>query len=333
MSILSSIVRSALSILTEVPSLGLTKHTPDERDFSYDDVILGKQAYTPKYQKHEIQTVSVKNQQPFNTCCFASAVAQKEVDEGVELSVKGVVAAAKMKGRLQKDGYSTLRNAQQTLVDFGAPETTVLDDSRADFTSYSSPKVLSKAVVDSAAMHRSAKFFAVNTPDAWYKALDEGKVIQTWMEWRTGYNMSGGLRAPFVLNIGSGVSVGGHAFVCIGYNLTRGVMIFQNSFGKFYGDNGKFYVTISDWFNRVKSVGYVSLDVDNGSIIASYEGKDVKSDGDPRLWRIEKGKKRLYPNETVFYSHGGRFGSDKTWVLISGSLLRSIPEGAIMKQK
>lgn len=329
----SSLVRWLVSTVIETPKLGLTKHKPDERDYSYEDVILGGQGYAPKHRKHEIRTVSIKNQQPFNTCCFASAVAQKEIDEGVELSVKGVVAHAKTKGRLQKDGYSTLRDAQQTLIDFGAPEASVLDDSRTDFASYSSPSNLSKAVVESASAHKSARFFAVQSQEAWYSALDSGKAIHTWMEWRTGYNMSGGLRPPYVLKIGSGLPVGGHAVICIGYDIPRGVLIFQNSFGRFYGDNGKFYVSIADWFGRVKSVGYVSVDVDSSKIIAAYEGKDVKSESDPRIWRIEGGKKRHYPNEAVFLSHGGRFGTSKTWVLVSGSLLNSVPEGETMKRK
>jgi hypothetical protein len=145
--------------------------------------------------------------------------------------------------------------------------------------------------------------------------------------------MSGGLAAPFTLRIGAGVAVGGHAFSCIGYDLDKGLLKFQNSFGRAYGDNGCFYIRISDWFNVVKSVGYVSIDADQSQIVAGYEGKDVKAEDAPQIYRIEGGKKRLYTSEFIFYSHGGRFGSDKTWKLISGALLRSIPEGAIMKQK
>lgn len=313
--------------------LGLIKHTPDERDYSYDDVFLGAQAYLPKHRVHEVKTLSIKNQLPFNTCTFASATLQKEVAEGVELSVKSLVSSAKQKGRITGDGYSTLRNAQQTIIDCGIAETGIIDDSRGGFETYASAKNLTKMVIDNAASHRSSKFFAVNTRDAWFKALDDGNAIQTWITWRTAYNMSGGLSSPFVLRIGAGVTVGGHAFSCIGYDLDKGLLKFQNSFGRAYGDNGCFYVRISDWFNVVKSVGYVSIDADQSQIIASYEGKDVKADGNPSIYRIENGKKRSYPSESIFYSHGGRFGSDKTWKLISSALLRSIPEGAIMKQK
>lgn len=313
--------------------LGLIKHTPDERDYSYDDVFLGAQAYQPKHTSHEIKTLSIKNQLPFNTCCFASATLQKEIAEGVELSVKSLVSSAKQKNRLQKDGYSTLRNAQQTIIDCGIAETSIIDDSRGGFETYASSQNLTRSVVDNAATHRSAKFFSVASRDAWFKALDDGNAIQTWITWRTAYNMSGGLKAPYILRIGAGSAVGGHAFTCIGYDLTKGLLKFQNSFGMAYGDNGCFYIRISDWFNVVKSVGYVSIDTDQAQIIASYEGKDVKADGNPSIYRIENGKKRSYPSEFIFYSHGGRFGSDKTWKLISGALLRSIPEGAIMKQK
>lgn len=313
--------------------LGLIKHVDDERDYSYDAVFLGAKAYQPKSRVHEIKTLSMKNQLPFNTCCFASATLQKEVAEGVELSVKSLVAAAKRKGRVQGDGYSNLRNAQQTIIECGIAETSIIDDSRGDFASYASPSNLTKNVIDNALTHRSSKFFAVNTRDAWFKALDDGNAIHTWITWRTAYNTSGGFSAPYILNIGAGRAVGGHAFACVGYDLDRGLLKFQNSFGRAYGDNGYFYVRINDWFNVVKSIGYVSIDTDDSRIIASYEGKDVKANDSPSIYRIENGKKRLFPNEFIFYSHGGRFGTDKTWQLISGSLLRSIPEGDIMKQK
>jgi hypothetical protein len=323
----------ALFITGASEGLGLLKQVPDERDFSYDKVFLGVASYIPKHQVYEVPVTPIKNQLPFNTCCFASAVSQKEVSEGVELSVKSVVAFAKSKGRLQADGYSTLRNAQQCLIDFGVAESSVLDDSRGDFTSYASFLNLTKEVRESAALHKASKFFSVTTRDAWFKALDEDNAIQTWMTWRTAYNMSGGLKPPYVLPIGKGAAVGGHAFKCVGYDLKKGLMKFQNSFGKAYGDEGYFYIRISDWFNIIKSVGYVSIDADNSQVIASYNGKSVKAENDPKIYRIENGKKRLFPNEQVFYSHGERFGTDKTWVLISGSLLRSIPEGANMKQK
>jgi len=324
------ILREILSAVLKTPTLGLIEQKPDERDFSYDDVVLGAGSYKPKKDVHILKTLSVKSQQPFNTCCFASVTAQKEVQEGVELSVKSVVTHARKSGRLEKDGYSTLRNAQTTLIAFGATESSILDDSRTDFATYASPKNLTSAVVDNAAKHRSKRYYAVSGKDAWFHALDSGHVIQTWMDWRTGYNMSGGLRSPFVLRIGSGISVGGHAFICIGYDLKKGLMVFQNSFGRSYGDNGRFYATIHDWFNIVKSVGYVTVDMDDAPLIRSYEGKDVKAKDDPRIYRVEKGTKRLFSDERVFFKHGGRFGSDKTWVEVSSSLLQSIPDGAIM---
>ena len=76
--------------------------------------------------------------------------------------------------------------------------------------------------------------------------------------------------------------------------------------------------------------GYVTVDVQNASIFAAYEGKDVKSADAPQIYRIENGMKRVYPSEAIFFKHGGRFGTDRTWILISNTLLNSIPTGSPM---
>jgi len=326
-----SIFQTILRYIDGLP-LGLLEHKADERDLSYDDIVLGNAPYKPKHRTHTVDPKpAVKSQQPYNTCCFMSAVSQKEIEEGKLLSARSLVTFARARGRLEKDGYSTLRNALQTVIDDGVAEASALSDEPMNsFETYASAKNITPALRANAKQSKGLRYFSVSGMNAWMRALDDGYAIQTWMDWRTAYNMSGGLRPPYVLDIGRGISVGGHAFVCTGYDMDKGLLKFKNSFGLMYGDRGHFYVRMTDWFNRVKSVGYVLLDVDNSRIAGGYNGKDVKADGKPDIYRIEDGKKRWYPSEAVFYKHGGRFGSDKTWTLISSSILDSIPQGTNM---
>jgi hypothetical protein len=64
-------------------------------------------------------------------------------------------------------------------------------------------------------------------------------------------------------------------------------------------------------------------------IASSYEGKDIKADAFPTVWRVENGKKRPYRDELTYFAWGGRF-QPKTWQLVSGSVVQALPEGAPM---
>lgn len=317
------IIKGALVSLLVDHYGGLLPHVEDERDFKFSDV-FGIASYQPKHTTWELPVISIKNQEAFNTCVWNSATAQKEAQEGVPLSVKYFVAAARKKGLLWGNGYAYLRSAQQLLCDTGVCEEAMLPDVKTSWDSYSDPAQVTYDRSINAAAHRSTRYFLVKTKDDFLKALDDGYSIQTGLTWFTGYRKEN-LAGDFTLKIGSGSAIGGHAVRCIGYNITKGTLKFQNSFGPDWGDRGCFYVKMSDWF-RMGSAGYVTVDIDNSQIIASYNGKDVKGDG-PAIYRIEGGKKRVYPNEATFYKYGGKFGANKTWVAISNSLLNSIPVG------
>lgn len=302
---------------------GLLPHKEDERDLQFGS-LFGFLAYQPKHEVFELPTISIKSQNPFNTCVWNSAVAQKEVDEKVPLSVKFFVDAAKAKGRLWGNGFAYLRDAQITLCDTGVCEEALCPDVKTSWDTYSSNQSLSYTNSANATLHKSSRYFAVRTKDEILKALDDGHAVQTGFMWFSGYNNAGS--APLV--IGSGRQVGGHAVLLKGYDMKKGLFKFQNSFGKDYGDNGHFYVRMGDWL-KLGTTGYVSVDIDNASLFAIYEGKDVKSDTSPAIFRVENGMKRVYPNEKIFFKYGGKF-NPKTWVPIANSILNSIPDGQPM---
>ena len=306
---------------------GLLPHKEDERDFKFS-WLGASQGYLPAHDVLDLKTATVKNQGIFNTCVWNSAAAAKEIDEGKALSPKFLVALAKYRGLVSGTGYGYLRDAQKLLVSSGIAEEALVPDIKSDWSSYSSPSVLTGEKMSNAALHKSSRYFLVDDRNLWFKALDEGHAIHTGLDWYSGYNQGGGFSSPWILIPRKGAFVGGHAVLCKGYDVPRQLFKFQNSYGSDWGDDGCFYVRFKD-MSELFSYGYVTVDVDNATIIAAYEGKDVKSDASPAIYRVEDGKKRPFPNEAVYFKHGGKF-NPRTFVVISDAILNLMPTGEMM---
>lgn len=332
----SSIVKKLVISAVEPVNLtyGLLKDEKDERDWEYkvlreeENIGLG---YLPKNKRVLLKTISVKDQRPYNTCCFASAIVQKELDEGVELSLRSLVSYARSAGYITGNGYSSLRNAQKALIEFGAAEVgLVQEELRSNWDLYSHARNLQEDVRENAAKHKAKNSLLLTSISDWFHALDNGRAIQTGCKWYTGYNQ---LPAPYILPIGRGAYVGGHAFTCIGYDTDKKVFIFQNSFNKTWGDSGLFYIRFSDFSQLYQ--GRLTVDLPNvvDKVVSAYEGKDIKTNDNPGIYRVRDGKRYLYPNEQVFFSWGGRFGTDKTWVLVSKQVMEALPLGGSMELK
>lgn len=310
-----------------IPVGGMEFNPVDERDFQFKD-LGGWFDYKPKHEVHVVNTASVKDQAPFNNCVFQSYAVTREVDEKVPLSVRSLVRYAKMEGMIRGDGFSNLRSAQKAGLDFGIAEESLCPPILGTWQAYSSG-FNSREIELNAISHRAKSFFRVTSHNDYFKALDEGRAIHTGFTWRTKYNLMGGLRAPWVLPWGSGVSVGGHAVALKGYDMKKGLFHFQNSFGSDWGDGGDFYVPFEK-FDGIE--GYVAVDMDGETVaklIEKHTGHDVKSTEYPEVYRIEAGKKRPYLNEASFFMHGGNF-NPPSFTIVSGSLLNQVPMGEPM---
>jgi hypothetical protein len=310
---------------------GMLPHEDDERDVQYG-WMFGTPTYVPKNKVVDIQTITCRDQGTYNNCCFQAATVQKEIDEKVPLSVRYVTSEAEKRGRVVGNGLSSLRYAQQTIVDAGAAEQALLPEVQNDWESYADPTHLTYNVEMNGQIHKSKSFAQVVSKSDWIHALDNGRAIHTGLQWFTSYNMNNGFSAPWVITIGKGINVGGHSVVCRGYDLTKNLYKFQNSYSLNYGDKGCFYANIDQW-HEYGMVGYVSVDADALPAAAyAFDGKDVKTDGDPRIYRIEAGKKRWYPDEKTYLSWGGTF-NPPSFVRVASVLLNSIPAGDNMTIK
>lgn len=275
----------------------------DERDFKLGH-IFGGEEYKPQNQEVHIQTLSVKDQKLFNTCVFNSATVCKEVDEGVILSVRSLVAYAKRMGYLSGNGYSDLRSAQKALCNWGIEEEKDCPDGsfseRNDFAGYTNISLDQTK----AAVHKTKTFWSISTKSDILKLLDQKRPLHFALPWYSGYNQSGGFCFPWLITNILGWFVGGHALACVGYSQNyngRFVVEIQNSYSSLWGSKGKFYVDIDLFVKQINTAGYgcyVNLDLDQDTLTAyfltKYNCKNVKKKNEPGIFYVQEGKKRAY---------------------------------------
>lgn len=311
---------------------GLLDHVNDARDFKYS-ALGGGSGYVPRFTKFELPIVSIKNQTPNNTCVFQSYAVCREHEEGVALSARSLVAYANKKGYIKGNGLSSIRLGQQAGREFGIAQESLAPEENTRWEDYKNLP-LSMAVANDAAKHKPKNTFWVKTKDEWLKALDDGHSIHTGFDWYSSYNMTGGLKSPWILPWRKGYKVGGHAVRCMGYDIPGQLFIFQNSFGPDWGDGGKFYVRMSDILKE-GITGAVSVSLERNQLqafLASHEGQNIKSYQSPIIYRVENGKKRPFPDEATYFAHGGILNGDGTgnYQDVAQSVVSLIPDGEPM---
>ena len=260
---------------------GLLPQEKDERDYKVGS-IFGKLfggSYEPKNKRLVLKTISVKDQKNLNTCGWNSAVAGKEIDEGVALSVKSLVRYGVRNGLVNGNGYSALRDNQKALQNFGCMEEKDMPDvGHYNWQEYSTGGIDSVK----AEKHKIKSYWSCEDRNDILQNLDEGRAVQCGMMWYSGFNQSGGFRSPWLIEKNLGYQVGGHAVLIIGYDLNylgKKVYIIQNPYSAQWGDDGKFYVEMGFLDRQVFSFNsfgiYVNMDVENDSagFISKYDGK------------------------------------------------------------
>ena len=310
---------------------GLLPHIDDQRDLKLG--IFGWGEYKPLHQRHRIQTLSSKNQFR-NTCTMNGVVLQKEQDENTVLNVMLHVQKMKQLGYISGDGFSDLRSNQIAVQKFGIPEKGFANEDVYDWNKYSAygwtPEIEANAL-----SHRSHSFWNTSAKNEILKLLDENKVLASGSEWYSGFNMRGGFSSPWIITKPIGQLVGGHAYDIVGYDQNyQGYgmcLIFQNSYGRGYGDNGDLYMPI-DFALRFIYTCYVQLDIelDVARFLEKYEGKFVKAQGKPAIYKIQDGKKSPLPDMVTYFSWGG---ARKGYEVVTTDELQAVPEGGVLEMQ
>lgn len=279
----------------------------DSRNFDLD-VLGGMFGYTPKSTEKIVRTLSVKDQLGVNSCVCESTAVQKEVDERVELSASDIGAYLLSKGLINESGTS-IQAALKATMERGIAEESVVITDHADFKTFSHPSRLTKEGADNAALHRSKTYWRTSTIDTMLQQADEGRVGQIGCLWHSGWNT---LQAPYIIEKPIGRPIGGHDVNCIGYNLQYNggkMLTIQTSYGKGYGDNGKFYVPFES-FNSIFITGaYFVLDIDRdmASWLSLNASKAIKEKNGPKIYLIEGNQKRHVDSEATFLMLGLNF--------------------------
>lgn len=307
---------------------GLIRDKHDPRDFTLDHIGWSLFGYPPTNTDLVLPTISVKDQSPNNTCTQASATAQKECDEKVELSEQSLTCFATADGYITGNGFASLRNIQKAIQDHGIAEKALLDGDKNNWAAYSGRMNLTNDVVANAGTHKSASFISVQGRDNILQMLDKGRTLHTGFDWYSGFNMGGGFSAPWLITKSVGSLVGGHALLLKGYKMNyqgRKVYVIQNSYGKDWGDNGTFYVDM-DYFDQNTYGCWAQIDiaVDTVKFLQQYAGKAVKVAGQPAIYLIKDGKKLPFTSMLSFFAYGF---APKGYSLVDSATLQAIPDG------
>lgn len=290
---------------------GLLKTPKDPRDFNTQVLGWGF-SYTPKEQRKVIQTLGVKNQGSKNTCTWNAASVQKEIDEQVGLSPRSIVVYGVHNGLVTADGLASLDGPQKALQNWGIAESYSIPEDINDWGTYEALDI--SGYFDNAQTHRTKTYWTLNGQNDVIKAIDDGKVVTTGLDWYTGFNQGGGFSSPWLITKPVGWVVGGHSVAIIGYDLNyqgHKVYVIQNSYGPNWGDNGTFYVDMA-YLDGCTYGYYANLDIpldEAKKLNIKNMLKSILRDGKGGLWFI-KGtqKQRITSIEGVLTAYTVEFG-------------------------
>ena len=298
---------------------------------NYKIGVFGWFDYKPKHSRKVIDTLSIKNQGSLNTCVYNATTVQKEVDEGKILSVRSIVTYAKRNSLLSGTGWSATDAGQKVLKAFGIMDVGYFSEDVREWNSYSNA-ALTQSNADN---HKIGSYWEIESSDQLFKAIDEGHVMIVAMKWYTGYNMSGGFRAPWLIKGRAGYVVGGHEFVIKGYDTDyqgRQVAICQNSYGANWGEGGDFYIDLDYLMDNNYGIFANLDDIDKelAKFLIKYDGKTVKSTSSPTLWHIQKGAKKAYLHEMDYFVFNANDPMMKNFEIVDGDILDRVPKGESM---
>lgn len=278
-----------------------------ERDFKFG--VLG--AYKPLHDVFELPKTRIMTQFD-NVCTFYSRAGAKEVDEKMALNPQTIVKIGKKLGLISGNGFANLRTPQLIVKDSGiGSEEEIPETNKGNWSVYSKYD-LTNEQLELMKKHKSNTFWSADTCLEAIKALDEGHAVCFGVDWLDTMNNLGG---DFILNFSRGTRIGGHAMKICGYDMTKGLLKVQNSFGENWRDAGYCYIRFADFNKQVGKYGaYYDQDIPRTTAewLIANNGKILKEKNGVKCYFLENGKARLFEDEFVLWAYNKRLADIET---------------------
>ena len=276
---------------------GMLSHRDDPRDRI--GVVPGNELdRTPLLASPNFE---VFNQKPFNICVFASREPGYSIQEGIEFSVRWAVKNAKRRGYVSGNGFSSLRAANKIGTEVGHLPIEYMPhhingQSWGEYSSWSpEDKKLEPFALP------SPEYRGVTNVREADEALEANYVLMTANRWYGAMNRPQNYKYFLVPLQGY---LGGHAFMVIRRLINKKGYVTQQSFGEYYGDEGKAFLEnlFSSNMYAIYFEEHLSFDTKYNYFVNRYEGQAVKAPGDenPEIYEVINGHKRLIPNMEEF---------------------------------
>ena len=318
---------------------GLLIEPPDPRNFNANETFgWGLFGYTPKHQKLRIETEGVLDQKQLECCqWYAAAIQDSAKGKGLK-SPRSLVIKGRQLGLTQEAGLSAMGSAQKVRRNWGVCDESVLPTMYEENYEVYSNSPLTPDQNANAATHKEKTDWWVQGKNGVIEALDNGCIIETGIDWFTGFNQSGGFSSPWLIKQALGYKVGGHAVAIVGYDLNyQGYQVFdvQNSYSALWGDQGHFYITMDYLVGH--NYGFIaSVDIpyqatlSTQDIIDTLNARCVKGDNNPECFFIWDGVKQSFVNKLTMNAYGYTFDD---LVVVPQASLDGVPLGNPMDIK
>lgn len=268
---------------------GLLAHRKDIRDF-----IFGEVSVIDRPQNVSIDKGYRFDQNPFNICVFASRALGRSMQNNIRLSVRWDVKVARKMGWLSGNGWSYLRAENDLGKKIGCLPYELMPDETIGFSweEYSKWTEADNNLLPIAAKFKIPNYYQVQSRAGAVKAIDEGRALFTAGKWY--YEMNRPHPPKYMLEMMGGI-VGGHAFHYPEYYNWGDDFGTVQTFGEFYGDNGK--ARVDNIFGSDKYAIYVEDDFNAEShkfyLLECCQGKAVKGINPP-IYLIDGMEKRAF---------------------------------------
>ena len=258
------------------------------------------------------------NQLSQNSCVgWAVGYALKSYQEGIEeqwsLNIKNTqFSPAWIYNQINngQDNGSSINDALKLVVNKGAATLSTMPYSQYNFTALPSPLAIEEAI-----RYKAVGYKKIDSIKAIKSALVNRQPVVIGLELYTSFNK---LLGDSSVYSSIGTKLGGHAVTIVGYddNKFGGALKVINSWGRFWGDNGYFWLPYSEFSNI--SVAYVLIDGNNNGSL-----DEIKIPLAPA--RTELANLQIDSWSINYHAQAGGNGSLQYSVTNSGNAV--VPEG------